>query len=519
MGTRLFVAIVLTSFFAIPLWAQKTDASPSTAHENFEAVVLPITELKAGVGVGLRIEDRAGTGFCLDPACRFIGTNYHVAMLAKPRKIGGETVFERYLDTGPEDDGATLVEGPSMPGMKYNIGRDLAIFELERPVPNRRGVSFFKNDLFIGQGVDIYAFPRESMIRSRKLLQVHGTFRGETSSGLFAFDYDASSDRTLRPGASGGIVVDSKTQQIVGVLNAIDGTDRLIAFAVPVRALEEFVTRVQPFLAESIFPSTKRISPVSEDVYPKFVPTPASALQHRTEESIEVRSLRTKAQLLAEGMRDFIAVQSLAWGSQNNEPVVESKYEVQVLQGDERFREFPDGKKELQEVSFPPLPRAVVPGSEWSELPLRVGTDLDLKINQAPDAVVNGRSIKVFQYWASVEDGACTVRTINFGLFTTRKTFVTACYGEVWTDENSDILRISEHFEFASKMNLQAVVTYGWLKKTAEEPRIVPFTLAMQTEHKNKVYWCRSQFTNYRVFSSRVRIIEETGVASGPLSQ
>ena len=203
MGTRLFVAILITSFVAIPLWARKTYGSPSMPHaENFEAVVLPITELKAGLGVGLTIEDRAGTGFCLDPACRFVATNYHVAVIAKSRKIGGQTILERHLDTGPDDDGATAVEGQSMPSMKYNIGKDLAIFELERPIPHRHGISFVENDLLLGQEVDIYAFPRESMIRSRKLLQVHGTFRGETSSGLLAFDYDAS-DRTLRPGASG----------------------------------------------------------------------------------------------------------------------------------------------------------------------------------------------------------------------------------------------------------------------------------------------------------------------------
>ena len=315
-------------------------------------------------------------------------------------------------------------------------------------------------------------------------------------------------------------MVDSKTGQIVGVLNAVDETDKAIAFAVPVRVLEEFVTRVQPYLAHSIFRSIKQIAPVSADIYPKFVPVHANLLQHRTRENMEVRSLRTKAQSLSEGMRDFIAVQSLAWGSQNNAPAAESRYEIQVLQGAPRFREFPDGKKELKEMSYPPLSRAVVPGSEWSELPLKVGTDLDLKISQAPDAVVNGRSIKIFRYWASVEDGACTVRTIDFGLFTVRKTFVTACYGEVWADQNGDILRISEHFEFADKqMNLQAVVTYGWLKRTDEEPRIVPLTLAMQTEHKNKVHWCRSQFTDYRVFTSRVRIVESTPGASGMLSQ
>ena len=35
------------------------------------------------------------------PSLPFIGTNYYVAMMARPRKIRGERVVQLYLATGP----------------------------------------------------------------------------------------------------------------------------------------------------------------------------------------------------------------------------------------------------------------------------------------------------------------------------------------------------------------------------------------------------------------------------------
>ena len=519
---RVVIPVLIASFCVAPSIAQRPPPYSSSreptrigAHtEDFEKVVLPITEVK--LGLGLNIETRSGTGFCLDPACRFIGTNYHIAMIARPRKIKGETIVQRYLATGPDDEGATTNEGASFSSMKYNSSRDLAIFELRHPLRHHHGISFHRNDLLIGQEVDIYSYPKETMIRSRKLLQVRGTFKGLTPTGLLAFDYNLSDGRAVRPGASGGIVVDRKTQQIVGVLNAIERSGKPIAFAVPIESLEEFVSRVQPYLAQSIFPSTKRISPVSADIYPKFVPLSSASLQDRPEESSEVRALRTKAQHLADSMRNFIAVQTLAWGSQDHEPLFESEYEVRVVDGYQRFRELPDGKKELQSVPFPPMNDVMVPGGEWSELPAMVGTDLDLKINQAADVVVNGRPVKVFQYRASVEDDVCRWKSVfDFGLFAISKTETAACYGEVWTDGDTNILRMSEHFELLGRWkDYQAVVTYGWLKKANEDPRLIPLTIATQAEHKKKVYWCRGQFTDYLVFTSQFRFIADAGGTS-----
>ena len=479
--------------------------SPAIHAEDFSKTVLPITELKL---LGLTAEGKFGTGFCLDAACRFIGTNYHVAMIAHPHKIKGEKVVRRYLATGPDDEGATVNDGPSVSPMRYTLGRDLAILELRRPLRQYHGVAFSPKDLQFGQEIDIYAYPKETINPNRSLRRFHGTFKGQTITGLLAFDYSLSADKTIHPGASGGIVVDSKTQQIVGILNGIERNGEAIVFAVPVDSLVDFVSKVQPYLAQSVFPFSKAISPVSADIYSKFVASHVEGLQHRPEESAEVKGLRNKSQLLADSMRDFIAVQTFAWGSGNNPPAIESEYEVRVLDGYQRFRAYPAGKKELKDIPFPPLNTAMVPGGEWSELPEMVGTELRLNIHQADDVVVKGQRIKVFQYWADPEDNVCRWKSVSdFGFFAINKIVTIACHGEVWTDEDINILRMSEHYDLPGKWRAyQAVVTYGWLHRMDDIPRLIPLTISTQAEYNKKVYWCRGQFGNYQMFSSQAKI-------------
>jgi len=456
-----------------------------------------------------------GTGFCLDPECRFIGTNYHVAMMAQPRRIKGGKVIRRYLATGPNDEGAIVNAGVSVGPMKYTPSRDLAIFELRHPLPHHHGVSFSLDDLELGQDVEIYAFPKESINPFRSLLQFHGTFVGETTTGLLAFHYSLSADEAIRPGASGGIVVDSKTQQIVGILNGIATNAEAIVLAVPVQSLADFVTKVQPCLALSLFPPTKGISPVSADFYPKFVPPPrVDTLRFRPEEPANVKLLRSKSQLLADSIRNFVAVQTFAWGSGNKEPAAEAAYEVRVLDGYQRFRKYPDGKKESEEIPHPPLSRWVLAADEWSKLPKMVGTEFRLKVHEAPDVVVNKQEMKVFQYYSSVEDNLCPFAPVeDFGFFTISKSVPVACYGEVWTDEDANIIRMSEHLEISDKLKayrgwegFQVVLTYGWLQLKDGIPRLLPLTIYAQAERGKKVYWCRGQFVNYQVFSSRVKM-------------
>lgn len=519
--------ILIACYWLPSLAAQAPSSAASSSAPDFSETVIPIAAHKVSILGKSRIpykpslkpipymdlEEKVtrelATAFCVDPACRFIGTNYHVVTDLTPRKIKGEKIIHKYLATGPDDVGATVIKGLSL--TKYNLSRDLAIFELDHPLAGHHGAAYNLEGLDDGQEVDIYAYPREQTINpihARRIQQFHARFRGETPTGLLSFD---CTDKTIRPGASGGIVVDRRTQRIVGILSGTAREDEAIALAVPIQSLIEFVSNVQPYLADRIFPHTKVISPVSADIYPKFVSSPTIALQHRLEEPAEVKLLRSKAQVLADNMRNFIAVQTFAWGSGNKEPAALADYEVRVIDGFQRFRKYPTGQEELENVPFPRLSNALVPGGEWSELPQFIGTKLGLKIRQMPDATVNDRQVKIFQYRASPEDELCKWDIgVDYVFFARSKVFDAAMYGEVWTDKDINILRISEHCEVPETFKWKdywAVVTYGWLKRADEPPRLIPLTIYTQAEHKKRVYWCRGQFSNYRIFTSQSKMV------------
>jgi hypothetical protein len=502
--------------------------------QDFSETVVPIASIKITPSVKLgisgkldpQLEERIsfGTGFCLDPACRFIATNYHVAMTTRARKVKGEKIIQRYFATGPDDEGATPNYLPNAGLLPYATKRDLAIFELRRSLPHHHGLAFSLDKLGVGQEVDIYGYPLGIINPMRTLTRFPATFKAPTTSGLLAFDYQLSTEKPIRVGgASGGIVVDRKTERIVGILRASNETT---ALAVPIQTLVDFVSKVQPFLAHKIFPTTNEVSPISADRYPKFVPPPdlytqfvpprADGLRHRPEEPYEVSLLRQKAQLLADSMLNFIAVQTYAWGRGDKEPEAEDAYQVRVIDGKQRFRSYPDGKKELAEVPYPHLSGWSIPSDDWSQLPKMVGTELRLKIHQAADVVVNERRMKVFQYYASVEDNLCPFRPVeDFGFFTVGKTVAVACYGEAWTDEGSNIIRMSEHLDLSDKLKayrgwetLQVVLTYGWLKRADDPPRLIPLTIYTEAkDNKKKIYWCRGAFMNYQVFTTRSRLL------------
>jgi len=410
--------------------------------------------------------------------------------------------------------------------LPYVIQRDLAMFELRRSLPHHHGLAYSVDEPQVGQEVDIFGFPhglqqKGTINHSRQLTRFPATFKAHTTSGLLAFDYELAHNSKLVKGASGGIVVDRKTGRIIGIMN---GSTDTMALAVPVQALVDFVSKVQPFLAQKIFPT--RVLSVSADLYPKFMPRPdydpkfvplvADGLQHRPEEPPEVKVVRSKAQLLADSMRNYIAVQSFEWGKGDNESVAEAEFQVRVIDGVQRFRRYPDGKKEYDEVPSPRWNDWVLLADEWSKLPKMVGTEFRLKVHQAADVVVNKQQMKVFQYYASVEDNVCPFAPIDdYGLFTISETVAVACYGEVWTDEDTNIIRMSEHLDLSDKLKAyrgweecQVVLTYGWLKRADEPPRLVPLTVFTEARYKKKdIYWCRGQFTDYHIFDSEVRII------------
>ena len=461
-----------------------------------------------------------GTGFCLDARCRFIATNYHVAVSTRVHKIKGEKIIRRYFATGPDDKQATANISKDDDVLPYSKKRDLAIFELRRSLPHHHGLTFSLDELQVGQEVDIYGYPKGMINPVRKLTRFPAKFKAPTTSGLLAFDYQLSGVRI--EGASGGIVVDRMTERIVGIMTA---TTETVAVAVSVQTLADFVSKIQPFLAQRIFPTSQEVSPVSVDLYPQFEPPPdfypkflpshAGVLQHRPEEPYEVAVLREKAQNLTNSMRDLIAVQSFAWGSGDEEPKAQAEYEVRVINGDQLYRSYPDGKNEVMEIPFPPLSEWTIPGNEWLKLAKMVGTEYRLKVHEAAESIMNGRRMKVFQYFSSVEDNLCPFQAIDdFMFFRVGRPVAVRCSGEVWTDENTNIIRISEHLDLSDKLkeykgwdDFQIVVTYGWIKIADEPSRLAPLTIFTRGRNRKKISWCRGQFTDYRIFDSRVRIV------------
>lgn len=458
-----------------------------------------------------------GSGFCLDPDCQFIGTNYHVAAMVGRPKIRGAKVVERYLATGPNDEGATLnyMASGGAP-LSYAWNRDLAVFQLAKPLRGYHGLQFSTEDLNIGEQVDIYAYPKGVIDPFRTLQAFHAVFQGDDARGLLVFRYVPNGDERLRPGASGGIVVDSASGKVVGIFCGLPEDDEPLAFAVPIESLSEFLTKTQPLLAGFLFPLKAEASADRQDFYPEYKPDRSGILRRRTDQSDgsdAVRLLRERAQSLADGMRDFIAVQTYVWGTAPDHVQAADAYEVQVRGGSQRFREYPDGKSWQWAPYIPGAPPVgVTPIDDWSTLPLYIGTTVGVEIREAPPATIDGRSIRVFQYYGSVEDQPCRTRNIlDFGLFSLHRDFDSRPYGEVWTDEDENIVRMSLHCEDHNWGwgNGESIVTYGWLTKPSVERRLVPIAIVYKSSRGKKLYWCRGQFVNYREFVSRARILSE----------
>ena len=432
-------------------------------------------------------------------------------------RIKGAKVVGRFLATGPNDEGATLnyLASGGTP-LRYTWSRDLAVFRLAKPLRGYHGLQFSPADLNLGDPVEIYAYPKGVINPFRTLQGFRGTFRGEDARGLMVIDYASNGNKRLRPGASGGIVVESQSGRVVGIFCGLPEGQEPVAFTVPVKSLAAFLNRTQPFLAQALFPLKAEASPDAEDFYPEYEPARSDVLQRRSNESDEsdaVRLLREGAQSLADGMRDFIAVQTFVWGTGANHVEAADAYEVQVRSGIQQFRQYPDGKKWRWTPAIPGGPIAgVSPSNDWSTLPLYVGTQVGVKIREASAASIDGHPIRVFQYHGSAEDEPCRTRDLfNFAFFSLHRDSDSAPYGEVWTDRHENILRMSLHCEDHGWRwgNSETIVTYGWLTKSGVEPRLVPISIIYKATSKKKLYWCRGQFVDYREFVSRARILPE----------
>ena len=465
--------------------------------------VVPITKLNIYGPIG---DIKFGSGFCLDPECRFIVTNYHVATaMGKRFSIQHEPVVQRWLASGPNDEGATK-EG-------YNPLHDLAVVELKRSL-NRigfHGLLYNREDvrdLVVGQDVDIYTFPLRVNLK-RKLQHFRGEYIGLNHDGLLAFSYKPN-PQFLRAGASGGLVVD-ENGRVMAVFADFAVERKDVVLGVPVEVLSAFVSKIQPYLAARLFPETAFIPPVEPDIYPEWVPhRPDGGLERRPVEPPDVQLLRLKAQDVVDGMRAVLSVESFEWGkgSAANDPQAIGYYEVRTFDGYQHFRTYPDGKKEMAEVPWPPLNSVIEPGGAWSYMAKLVAKEYDLRIRQAPDIVWKGQTLRVFQYHGAQEDKVCTFDDqIDLLLMVHHHLESYDCSGEVWTDQGENIMRVSENYYMGgARTTVRMIVTFGWTDIEGDR-LLVPITISMETEDGSYINWCRGQFTDYRQFRSTVRLL------------
>jgi Trypsin-like peptidase domain len=497
--------------------------SPMIQSRDLSKTVVPFTKLQS---YGPVESVKFGTGFCIDPDCRFIGTNYHVAKaMGKHFKVEGSPVVNLWMGTGPDDDEASKNRlagtlGKILPREKYALIRDVAVVELRWPLSQKgyHGVPFSNDDLQYGQQVFIYSFPLHWNPK-RKLERFRATFVAynanysnrsleDLSDKPLMFSYDPA-DGKITGGASGGLVVDGQGR-VVGILNAkAEQADHIIA-AVPVPVFSAFISRIQPYLSTQLFPKSVVIPPASADNYPEWVPPGPTGTGKRLVEADDVTALRNKSQVLSDSMRNFIAVQSVEWGrgDRNSTPEAIANFEVQVIDGQQRFREYPDGTKEMQEPPFPaPLNTAINTGGEWAEMPNLVGNNLKLRINHVPDITMNGETFQVFQWVGQVEDGICKFKTnVDLVFMSWSKANTLDCYGEVWTDKDLNLVRASENYKMlGSWKNYHGVVTFGVVTIGDRSVR-VPVTIATQAEYGGKLYWCQGIFSDYHEFASQVTI-------------
>jgi len=470
-----------------------------------EKTVVPITKLSFYGPVG-KID--FGSGFCLDPECRFIVTNYHVAKaMGKRFSIQREPVVSTWLDSGPDDKGATA--------LGYNPLHDLAIAEVWHGLSKKgfHGVGYnitSAEDLAIGQDVDIYSYPLESNPK-RTLLHFKGKYIGVHRDGLLVFSYQPNPQH-VRGGASGGLILDNRGQ-VLAVLSEV-GVDRgeSIVLGVPIEILAAFVSRVQPYLAARIFPQSVFIPPVQPDFYPAWAPerTYFQDVLKRPVETPDIQLLRVKAQAVVDNMRSLIAVQSYEWGngSAASDPQAAAAYEVRQIEGYQRYREYPDGKREMKSVHWPYLNVAIDPSDAWSLAPKVVAREYNLKIRRMPDVDWKGQKLRVFQFFGAKEDNVCEFDDqADYGFFVTHHIGVYDCYGEVWTDQDENIMRVSEAFQISSlpwSQDYRQEVTFTWIDIN-DVRSLVPATISSQLEEKSRVYWCRGLFTHYQQFQSEAR--------------
>jgi hypothetical protein len=486
---------IFVLFFGFILTAGASSFDPSKT-------VVQVREIKI-------LRSEFGTAACLDTSCRYLLSNAHVAMVASPWAIHGDQVVQKLVATGPNDEGAIM--NPSASGSSlYNPSRDIAIYELVKPMKGFQGIPFSTEPLVPGDEVSIFAFPGRTVgvaNFSRRLTAWRGSFIGEDQNECLVFRYALSeTGGRIRPGSSGGII--TRDGKIVGILRGMSPTE-LIAEAVPVSSLEVFLAKVNPYLHAQLFPQVTVVSPVSFDAFPPW-DSPASTpgvLERRASEPVDVQMLRAKAQALYKSMKYLMARQTFSWSEGGSLKMVD-EYNVKVRDG---LQFFEKDHQEFTQIPSLPINGYLLPSPLWLNAPRYADTDLSLHIRHAGLVDVNNEPIDVYQ-WQAIghESKICEWEVIRaFPLFRRETFYDVSCYGEIWLSVDGDISRISEAYALPKGRfaNYEAVVVYGRVVLDGES-HLVPMTLASQVQSRGSgAFHCNSIFSDYKLWASQSRLV------------
>ena len=210
--------------------------------------------------------------------------------------------------------------------------------------------------------------------------------------------------------------------------------------------------------------------------------------------------MRATAHRMVQQMADFIALQTVTFPGN-----AVWQHQVRVIDGQQLFVAS-DGT-ELKEL---PIPRAgMVPGSEWRDLPQMVGSDLRLPLRYIGEVPQGAAKVRVFEYSATAEDAVCGMR-VKRGIFSRTWKGAVPCRGEVWTDHDFNILRITQDLAMPRQSGLTSSsisVLYGWAGFGSVQRRLVPVSMRLRAQDsKRTLIESSATFTNYRMFLAETTI-------------
>jgi hypothetical protein len=403
---------------------------------------------------------------------------------------------------------------------------------MARPLKGMHSIRLSSQELIPGDKVTVYGYP------AGKLAKIPAAFYGETKDGMLVFE-TKHNDGNLIPGISGALVMNEKNEA-VGLVNV--GQNSFIG-AVPVWSLAEFIKKVQPARYSQILsypglngtfrprePGLAQPNLVAEsqvlveDAHTDKGMSPPPALPEeylwfdldrpipalspvrvgshfRVDEPPNIQALRKSAEDLLDRVNDLIAVgnQRSTGGTAPEETM---QYLLRMVSERQTFTM--DGK-DLHELPCPKY--AIGIGTEWSEMPTMVGSNLKLRIEQVDDLTLGGwGQVKVFRYGGTAEDKVSSIRYCN-GHF--EKIVWVPVRVEVWTDSDLNILRITQELLAPPSMswiNMRFSVLYGWLAPSVAQRELVPTNIMSraQSTHDNQIYSTVCRITDYHRFAVSV---------------